>query len=562
MKKIRILKTGVGFLIDASAKTYETTEKQIREFVSNAVDAGAKCVNIEYVPSDDRLVIVDNGCGMDEKEFEENYLVIGCSKKYGDPSTIGRIGVGKFSAIPLCNYLEVRTSRGFDNKVFSATLNLLQLKDPNNRTKDITKMDLGNGGYANKSLDDPDKKFSPDGHFTKMTLRGLPDIVKTTFEDSSAFNNLCRNLGRILPLEYNPLSAAIKKLNILDTELADEMIKEAKDRSVKVIIQSPEHPSGFQLFRSLFGDDYEQAGEEICGDLYIVKSPNNLLPIRISGYMADMTTAKSTYAPWTGLNIRIQNTTVKENEFFGFTDRPAAARITGEIMISGVNEEQLITMDRSGFVTIHPQYVEIHAWLTEKLQDFSRRYVRKRTDFNSKMKKKSGQLENQAIVAESLERSIREVFSDAHVDIGELSKGVFKAEIEIDQKEDLLREFPEEIEEIISMPDSAADEIIVHPVSGGKFSLEIPERFLEYAIELDGITYSLRYVEYDSEEPVIDVDKNERIIRVNRNAPAINNGKHAMVLALVLLEYAFLAYSQDIEKLKRKIFEAIEEAFR
>ena len=73
MNKIRITKTGVGFLIDASAKTYETTEKQIREFVSNAVDAGANSVKIEYIPSDDRLVIIDNGHGMDEKEFNENY---------------------------------------------------------------------------------------------------------------------------------------------------------------------------------------------------------------------------------------------------------------------------------------------------------------------------------------------------------------------------------------------------------------------------------------------------------------------------------------------------------
>ncbi len=46
MAEKKISKTGVGFLIDASAKTYETLEKQIREFLSNSLDSG------------------NNGCGL------------------------------------------------------------------------------------------------------------------------------------------------------------------------------------------------------------------------------------------------------------------------------------------------------------------------------------------------------------------------------------------------------------------------------------------------------------------------------------------------------------------
>lgn len=562
MKTKKITKTGVGFLLDASAKTYETTEKQIREFVSNSVDAGADRVNIEYIPSDDRLVITDNGMGMNESEFDENYLVIGCSQKYGDSGTIGRIGVGKFSAIPLCDYLTVRTSKGKNGKIFSAKLNLRQLRDPENRTKDISKMELGTGDYTERKVDDPDNAFSPKGRFTKMTLKGLPPSLKNTFENPDAFSQLCQNLGRILPLEYNPASDAIKQLNKLDPELVEEMVADAKERSIRIVIFSPEYPEGLQVYRSLFGDEFEQAGEQICGDLYIVKSPKILHPIKIIGYMADMTEGKSGYSHWAGLNIRIQNTTVTENEFFSFTDLPAMARITGEIMIKGVNEEELITMNRSGFVTTHSQYSIVNEWLTEKLSDFSRRYVRKRTDFRSSMKKKSNQLQNQAIVAESLERSIREVFSDTKVNIGELSKGCLRAEDEIDEQQDLLEQFPEEIEEIIRVPDSTLEKIEDHPVSGGKFSIEVPDRFLDYKVEIDGIEYALRYVEHEEEEPIIDIDKNEAIIRVNRNAPAIRNGKHAMVLSIVLLEYAFLAYSHDIKKLKQKILEAIEAAFR
>lgn len=561
MNEKKITKTGVGFLIDASAKTYETTEKQIREFISNSVDAGATRVNIEYIPSDNRLVITDNGIGMNEKEFDENYLVIGCSRKYGDSSTIGRIGVGKFSAIPLCDDLFVRTAKGAHEHVYEAKLNFKQLREPDNRTMDISTMVLGKGGYSERKVDDPDSHFSNNGNFTKMTLLGLPDNVKITFEEKNAFNNLCRNLGRILPLEYHPLSAAIKKLKILDPELADEMLAEAKKRSVEVNIFNPDYPKGFQVFRSLFGDDFEKTGEEICGEPYIVKSPDEILPIYIIGYMADMTYAKSIYTHWSGLNIRIQNTTVIENEFFGLTDRPAAGRITGEILIMGVNEEELITMNRSGFVTVDKQYKIIREWLTEKLNDFAKRYVRKRTNFISSMKKKSNQLHNQSKVASSLERSIREVFNDAHVDIKELAKGKLGEKDEIDQITAIKYEFSDEIEEIIPVPDSTAESIVVHNVPDGKFSIEVPEHFLKYKIELDGAEYELRYVDHEEEEPIIDVDREKAIIRVNKNSPAIRNGKHAMVLCVVLLEYAFLAYSNDIIKLKQKIFEAIEAAF-
>ncbi len=283
--------------------------------------------------------------------------------------------------------------------------------------------------------------------------------------------------------------------------------------------------------------------------------------MKIIGYLADMTTGAQKYSKWKGLNIRIQNTTVVENEFFGYTDTPAQARITGEIQILNANEEELITMNRAGFVTSYPQYAEISNWLTEQLNDFGRGCVRRRTEFNASMKKKSNQLRVQSNVAESLERSITEVFPDENVDLSLLSKGKLKKEDEIDQEKALLESYPNEILEVIPVPENSSTEIKSDPVQG-KFSVKVPENFLEYTINIGGEQYQIKYVDHNEEEPIIDVSTSEKTIRINNNAPPVKNGTRALVLALILFEYAFAAYPEDPKLLKEKTYEALMCAFQ
>ncbi len=238
MGDLKINKTGVGFLIDASAKTYETLEKQIREFISNSLDARATKVKIEFIAYNNTMIITDNGSGMNQNEFDENYLVIGCSNKYGDPNTIGRIGVGKFSAIPLCDMLTVRTKKSDSSKVYHAKLDLKQLRDPDNRTKDIATLVLGRGDYVSAAVDDPDTSFSPNYSFTKMVLKGVPTDVKRAFTDIEEFKELTRNLGRILPLRYNKESEAIKSLSRIDPELRNELSDLSNSRNITIVIYS------------------------------------------------------------------------------------------------------------------------------------------------------------------------------------------------------------------------------------------------------------------------------------------------------------------------------------
>jgi hypothetical protein len=562
MSDKRISKTGVGFLIDASAKTYETLEKQLREFISNSLDAGATRVDIEVLPRQKRIVITDNGEGMTEEEFDNNYLVIGCSNKYGDRNTIGRIGVGKFSSIPLSETLTIRTKKKDMRNVYQASLDLFLLKDPGNRTKDVTGLILGKGEYVDPTVSDPNEEFSTDGCFTKITMNGVPDEIISRFERKDDFENILRDLGMILPLEYSESSEAMKKLRKQDIELYKELMDCSKDKKLEVRIRTPQIPGGRILYRSLFGDDFAATGEQIAGDLYIIKSPkdDSPAPISIIGYFADMTSGSAAYSKWKGLNVRIQNTTVVNNYFFDHDDAQADLRITGEIHIVNANEEELITMNRAGFVTKCDDYIAISSWLTDKLNEFARRYVRKRTDFNSKMKKKQAQLQNQLSVSESIERCVAEGFYDVALDMSKLELNELKKEDEIDQMQALKDEFNDQIIEIIKVPDTTQDQI-VSTIIGDKFSITVPEKYFDYEADIQGERYRIKYVNHDKEEPVIDVDTVNKVIRVNRNSATVNRGTHSMVMSLILLEMAFIAYGNDMEKLKEKIRELLKLAF-
>lgn len=84
-------------------QSFTTKESAILELVKNAYDAGAKKIVIEITP--DSIIITDDGNGMNEQEFKENWLHIGKSNKgYDFKDEDGNIriaagakGVGRFA---------------------------------------------------------------------------------------------------------------------------------------------------------------------------------------------------------------------------------------------------------------------------------------------------------------------------------------------------------------------------------------------------------------------------------------------------------------------------------
>jgi histidine kinase/DNA gyrase B/HSP90-like ATPase len=102
-------------------KLYSSLPPVIGELVSNAWDADASRVDIEFpqgdIQVDSQVTVTDNGHGMEPLEVQQKYLFIGRNRRVEENSNTsaggrlltGRKGLGKLSAFGIADQIEVRT---------------------------------------------------------------------------------------------------------------------------------------------------------------------------------------------------------------------------------------------------------------------------------------------------------------------------------------------------------------------------------------------------------------------------------------------------------------------
>lgn len=103
-------------LITIGEKLYTEKSSFVRELVNNAFDADATEARVEI--SDERVVIRDNGSGMDEGGLRQYFTIGSTLKRSSDTSPIfgrkriGEFGIGKFAALAACSRFEIETQKG------------------------------------------------------------------------------------------------------------------------------------------------------------------------------------------------------------------------------------------------------------------------------------------------------------------------------------------------------------------------------------------------------------------------------------------------------------------
>ncbi|MGT2712833.1 ATP-binding protein [Streptococcus oriscaviae] len=128
---------------------YSTTPPALAELVANSYDAYATEVNIKL--SNDSIVIIDNGKGLDLVELEQKYAIIGSEKQEEAPinglderKPMGKKGIGKLAAFSLGNiYTVYSKSRGSSaNDWLKFTLNYRQMTASNDYDVEVTETEL------------------------------------------------------------------------------------------------------------------------------------------------------------------------------------------------------------------------------------------------------------------------------------------------------------------------------------------------------------------------------------------------------------------------------------
>ena len=107
---------------------YSNVAAVLSEAVANAWDADARKVSID-LKQKGRIVIADDGCGMNLQEINGRFLNVGYDKRKteGDTSTgkrtfMGRKGIGKLSLFSIADMVEIHTVKGSERHSFQMSV--------------------------------------------------------------------------------------------------------------------------------------------------------------------------------------------------------------------------------------------------------------------------------------------------------------------------------------------------------------------------------------------------------------------------------------------------------
>ena len=249
-------------LFTLGEKMYRESVEFLREIVNNAYDADATKVNVSI--SDDKIIIEDNGSGMNVRGLEQFFTIGSEEKRVSSVSPrfgrrrIGQFGIGKFSALSLAQQFIVESIKGKEK--YSVIFDKINWKDsehwelPISREKAspldnegtkiilnnlIKKINVGEAEkYIRQSVPLRAKKFSVYVNNKKISTQIVP--------------------GKIFPVKINILYGAIEGEIIVAVSAVDVEEPGIECRVKQVLIK-----------RELFGLDkkYHQGFARICGSV-------------------------------------------------------------------------------------------------------------------------------------------------------------------------------------------------------------------------------------------------------------------------------------------------------
>jgi hypothetical protein len=185
-----------------SSGLYDSPAACLKELVNNSYDADATHVDIFVKPDADRIIIEDNGHGLDRADFEKHFRMISESHKRDDTDVtplgrpkIGRIGIGFIAANEICDVMEIVSTKEGSTELLEVTINFaLMRSDPADRRREgdsMAKADYaGRVSTARKS-----------DHFTQVFLKEIRGEARAILAGarSSKFSSGSKSLYGLKP---------------------------------------------------------------------------------------------------------------------------------------------------------------------------------------------------------------------------------------------------------------------------------------------------------------------------------------------------------------------------
>jgi hypothetical protein len=239
---------------------YRNYALAIKELISNTYDAGATEVKIKLDLKNKKIIVRDNGRGMDYNEFKDQYLRIGLHKEpTKKPDELGRMRIGAFgigflAPLPYCKRMIVITKKRGNDKVLQAAINAesffskgaWDIKDEK-VPYEINKSDLPKKvGETIIILEDIEPQIAEELQRTQIKSKAKIDQL-------SGFNKFKWTLCQYCPIQFPP-----------DREDLGEFFGSSNRTPMRLWLD------GKELFRNVpHGSKILEKGEETFGGIHV-----------------------------------------------------------------------------------------------------------------------------------------------------------------------------------------------------------------------------------------------------------------------------------------------------
>lgn len=195
------IKVHTQILNDLSSGIYNSPASCIKELINNSFDAEATTVTVRLKPLEDTITVLDNGHGMNAKDFDSDFAWISKSTKRNrgtiSPNLkrplIGKIGIGFIAVNEICEELEIMSSKKGESFNFTANVNFREYFSLA-ESEEQSKQPEANGeeGIIKAEYTLINEEEDVDEHYTIITLYGLKPGVKKMLSDQMFYSEELR----------------------------------------------------------------------------------------------------------------------------------------------------------------------------------------------------------------------------------------------------------------------------------------------------------------------------------------------------------------------------------
>lgn len=381
-----------------SSGLYESPSACLKELINNSFDADASTVNVFVKPDADRIIIEDDGHGMNAEEFERHFKSVSESYKRVNNETtqkykrkkIGKIGIGFIAANEICDELELTSTKKGSKEELNVRINFAEIrKDPHSREKN-EKGELDKADYEGEILTTESdqsytyiflKKIRGDardilsGAGTTEHMSGdislygknhesICEILKTkkirSWSDFDTYSKNMLEIGLNTPVRYHdnwlPEKMA-KKLKNITSEVENLNFKVFFDGTEirKPIVFAPKKD-----VNKSFIEEFKFEGKHVSAKGYFYAQDTGLKPQELQGILT---------------RIRYASIGKYDSGFWGFSPSKnplLQSWISGEIYADDRLEEAM-NIDRKTLRITHPAYVELQKEIHKYVDSFLKR---------------------------------------------------------------------------------------------------------------------------------------------------------------------------------------------